>query len=108
MSEKVVSRKLYLIVFLTLLFLTYLTTQISFFDLGYFNTAASVGIAVTKATLVLLFFMHVKYSESAVRVAVVAGIFWLGVLLLLALSDYLARGVLPILNGYNTPGYPLH
>ncbi|PWT88868.1 MAG: oxidase [Acidobacteria bacterium] len=108
MAHTIVSRKRYFVVFVVLLFMTFATTAISFVDLGFLNTAAAVGIAIFKATLVALFFMHVRYSENVVRVAVIAGLFWLCVLLSLALSDYYSRPVLQILSGYNTPGYPQH
>jgi cytochrome c oxidase subunit 4 len=73
------------------MFCTYLTWQVAYFDLGPFNTVAALGIALFKATLVVLFFMHVKYSSRLTWAVVLGSIFWLGILLALTLSDYLTR-----------------
>jgi cytochrome c oxidase subunit 4 len=70
---------------------TYLTVQIAFFDLGAVNTIAALGIAVLKATLVVLFFMHVKYSTKLTWVVVLGGLFWLGILLTITMTDYTTR-----------------
>ena len=52
-----------------------------------------MGIAVTKATLVVLFFMHVRYSSRLTWVIVVSGFFWLGIMFLFTLSDYVEQPV---------------
>ena len=65
--------------------------QIAFVDLGPLNTVAALAIAVFKATLVVLFFMHVKYSTRLTWAVVVGSVFWLGILLVLTMSDYLTR-----------------
>jgi cytochrome c oxidase subunit 4 len=70
---------------------TYLTVQIAFFDLGPFNTVAALAIACFKATVVVLFFMHVKYSTRLTWAVVIGSVFWLGILLVLTFSDYLTR-----------------
>jgi cytochrome c oxidase subunit 4 len=92
MTGHVVPRRTYFIIYIVLLICTYLTWQVAVFDLGAMNTVAAIGIAGLKATLVVLFFMHVKYSERGTRVMVVAGVFWLGILLALTMGDYLTRG----------------
>jgi cytochrome c oxidase subunit 4 len=56
------------------------------------NTVAAMTIAVLKAVVVVLFFMHVKYSTRLTWVVVIGGVFWLGILLVLLFSDYLTRG----------------
>jgi cytochrome c oxidase subunit 4 len=66
--------------------------QIAFLDLGAMNTVAALAIATFKAVLVILFFMHVKYSTRLTWAVVLGGIFWLGILLTLTMSDYLTRG----------------
>ena len=71
--------------------LTLITVWISSIDLGSLNTVAALAIAAFKATLVVLFFMHVKYSTRLTRLAVIGGLYWLGILLALTLSDYLTR-----------------
>jgi cytochrome c oxidase subunit IV len=83
-------------VFGALLGLTLLTVAVAFVDLGPLNTIMALTIAVGKATLVLLFFMHVRYSSHVIWVAVGAGAFWVGMLLVLTMSDYLTRGWLPV------------
>ena len=62
-----------------------------FFDLGPLNTIAALGIAVFKATLVVLFFMHVRYSSRLTWAVVIGSVFWLGILLALTMADYLTR-----------------
>ena len=68
-----------------------LDAVLAFLDLGPFNTVAALVIAVFKATLVVLFFMHVKYSTRLTWAVVVGSVFWLGILLVLTMSDYLTR-----------------
>jgi len=90
-EHHVVPRKIYYTIFGILMLCTYLTVQIAFFDLGELNTVAALGIAVLKATLVVLFFMHVKYSTRLTWAVVAGSIFWFGILLTLTMSDYLTR-----------------
>jgi len=91
MTEHVVPAKVYCVIFGSLIVLTTLTVYIAFFDLGFFNTVAALTIAVIKALLVILYFMHVRYASSLVRVFVAAGFFWLAILLVFTFSDYLTR-----------------
>ena len=93
MTEHIVPKKVYYLVFATLMALTYLTVQAALFDLGPFNAIAAVTIAVIQAVLVVLFFMHVRYGIHLTWVVVLVGVFWLGILLALTLSDYLTRGL---------------
>ena len=75
-----------------LLVLTVVTAAVSFVDLGSFNTIVALVIASFKAVLVVLFFMHVKYtSEKMTKVVIVSAIFWLLILLSLSLADYATR-----------------
>ena len=90
-GERIVPTRVYYAIFGILLLCTYLTVQIAFFDLGVLNTIAAVTIAVLKATLVVLYFMHLKYSARLTWVAAIAGVFWLGILLALTFGDYLTR-----------------
>lgn len=98
MSEHVVPRKVYYAVFAALLVLTAITTAVAFVDLGPWNTVVALGIAFVKATLVALFFMHVKYSPRLTQVVVAGGLFWLAILIVLTLSDFVSRGWLPVLQ----------
>ena len=91
MSEHILPTRVYYTIFGVLMLCTYLTVQMAFIDLGAFNTVAALVIAVFKATLVVLVFMHVKYSSRLIWVIVIASMFWLGILLVLTMSDYLTR-----------------
>jgi cytochrome c oxidase subunit 4 len=92
MPDHIVPTRVYYVVFAALMAGTYLTVQAAYFDLGAFNTVVAVGIAVIKATLVVLFFMHAKYSTRLTWGAVAGSLFWLGILFVLTFSDYLTRG----------------
>jgi cytochrome c oxidase subunit 4 len=81
----------YYIIYAMLMFCTYLTWQVAYFDLGPFNTVAALGIAVFKALLVVLVFMHVRYSPKLTWAVAIGSIFWLGILLVLTMADYLTR-----------------
>ena len=98
MSEHIVPPRVYFAVFAALIVLTATTTAISFLDLGPWNTVVALGIAFLKATLVVLFFMHVKYSPRLTQIVIAGGLFWLAILLALTLSDFMTRGWLPILR----------
>ena len=91
MTGHIVPTRVYYTIFAILMFCTYLTVQIAFFDLGPLNVVAALVIAVFKATLVILFFMHVKYSTKLTWAVVIGSVFWLGILLTLTMSDYLTR-----------------
>jgi len=91
-SEHTVSVGIYLLIGITLLILTGATTAIAFVNLGPFNAAVALTIATIKALLVILFFMHVKYThEKMTRAVVVSGFFFLAILLALSMSDYMTR-----------------
>ena len=92
MSEHILPTRVYYVIFGILMVCTYLTWQIAYFDLGPFNTIAALAIAIFKAVLVILFFMHVKYSSRLTWVVVIGAVFWLGILLTLTMGDYLTRG----------------
>ena len=89
--EHIVPTRVYYTIFAILMLCTGLTVWVAFLDLGALNTVAALAIAVFKATLVVLFFMHVKYSTRLTWAVVAGSIFWLGILLVLTMSDYLTR-----------------
>jgi cytochrome c oxidase subunit 4 len=91
MSNHIVPRRTYYVIFLVLMICTAITVAVAYFDLGPLNTIVALTIAVFKATLVVLFFMHVKYSTRLTWAVVVGSVFWLGILLALTLGDYLTR-----------------
>ena len=92
MSDHVVSLRTYFAVFISLLVGTGLTVLAASVDMKWLNTPIALTIAVIKATLVILFFMHVKYSSRLTQVIVAASLFWLGIMLTFTLSDYFFRG----------------
>jgi cytochrome c oxidase subunit 4 len=92
MPEHIVSIKTYAIVLTALLVLTATTCAVSFIDMGKMNAVVGVAIAFAKASLVALIFMHLRYSRRLMRVVAAAGLFWLGILIALTMSDYLTRG----------------
>jgi cytochrome c oxidase subunit IV len=97
MAEHVVSRKTYMVVWVALMALMVLTAGLSRIDLGQWSTVVAMAIAVIKAVLVILFFMHVRYEDQKITwVVVVAGFFWLGILLALTMTDYVTRGILGV------------
>ena len=91
MPDHIVPRRVYYTVFAVLMVGTYLTVQAAYLDLGPLNTVVALGIAVIKATLVVLFFMHVKYGTRLIWTVAAGSVFWLGILFLLTFSDYLTR-----------------
>jgi cytochrome c oxidase subunit 4 len=94
MSEHIVSKKLYFVIFGALMVLTFLTVWVATIDLGALNTPVALAIAVTKAVLVVLYFMHVRYSSRLTWVVVAGGFLWLIIMVGLTMSDYLTRGFL--------------
>lgn len=91
MSGRAISPSTYYQVFGTLIVLTFLTIGISFLELGKWHMVAGLTIAVCKAVLVALFFMHLLASSRLTWVVVGGALFWLGILLTLTLADYLTR-----------------
>jgi len=91
MSVHVIPKRIYFLIFAVLLILTSITVKVSFYDYGPWNTIIALGIAVTKATLVVLYFMHLRYSERLTKIVVLAGVFWFVILIALTLNDYLTR-----------------
>jgi|SRR5579871_1699262 len=95
MSEHIVTKKQYGVIFLILMILTLTTTWASYFDLGKLNVVVALVIATIKASLVVLFFMHVFWSSKLNKLVVVSGVAWLALLLWLTLTDIFSRGWLP-------------
>ncbi|HWR36126.1 MAG TPA: cytochrome C oxidase subunit IV family protein [Clostridia bacterium] len=91
MSEPVATVKTFMGVFVTLLILTGITVAVSLINLGPFSAVIALTIATIKALLVVLFFMEVRYSPKITMAVIIAGIFWLGILLALSMTDYLSR-----------------
>jgi cytochrome c oxidase subunit 4 len=92
-SEHVVPVRVYVTIFALLIALTAVTTSVAFVDLGRLNVVILLTIAVTKATLVILYFMHVRYSDRLTWIVVASGFAWLLLLIGLTMSDILTRAL---------------
>ena len=92
MSGHVAPKSMYYAVFLALMVGTALTVAAAFVDLGVLNNVVMLAIAITKATLVVLYFMHVRWSTRLTWVIAASGFFWLLILFGLTMQDYLTRG----------------
>ena len=90
-EHHIVSPVTYLIIFFSLLVGTALTIAASYWDVGPWNPVIAIAIACAKATLVVLFFMHIKYSSKLMKLTVGAGLFTFLVLVGMSLSDYFTR-----------------
>ena len=90
-AHHIVSPAVYAMIFGVLMVGTLLTVGASMVNLGPFNAPIAIGIAVTKAVFVVLFFMHVKYSSRLVKLTVAAGFFTFLVLVMMSLLDYVSR-----------------
>ena len=92
MTAPVLPRRIYFTIFGILIACTALTAAVAYVDLPFgLNNVAALGIAVFKATLVVLFFMHVKYSTRLTTLVIVGSVFWFGILVALTMGDYLTR-----------------
>jgi len=96
MNQHSVSVRTNIAVFAALLILLLVTIQAAYIDLGSMNTVIALAIAVCKAILIMLFFMHVRQGNRLIWVFAGAAFLWLGLLIALSMSDYLTRGWLGI------------
>lgn len=85
------SIKPYVMVTVALFVLLIITVGAAYINLGAFNTPVAMLISLSKATLIVLFFMHVRGSNPLIQVFVLIGFFWLGIMITLTLSDFLTR-----------------
>jgi cytochrome c oxidase subunit 4 len=86
----------YVKILLALLVATGVTTAVARVDLGGFSVVVALGIASMKMVLVALFFMHIRHSTKLTRLVVLGGLLWLGILLLLTMTDFATRGILGV------------
>ena len=97
MSEHIVYPRVYITIFLVLLVGTILTVVAAFRDFpGPLNAVLALTIAAVKATFVVLYFMHVRYSPRLIALIIAAALFWMAILFALTISDYSTRYWLPI------------
>jgi cytochrome c oxidase subunit 4 len=116
-EEHIVSPVIYLIVLVLLMLLLTLTLIAAFVDLdkviagpnhsgtAYWNMTVAILIAICKAALIILFFMHVKYGSRLTWAFAMAGFVWLGIMMTLSMSDYFTRGY-PAGSPKSSPNYP--
>ena len=90
-AHHIVTPAVYSMVFGALLLGTALTVVAAYIDLGILNPVVALGIACTKAVIVILFFMHVKYQSGLIKMTVGAGFFSFLILITMTLSDYISR-----------------
>lgn len=97
MSEYIVSVRIYFVIFLVLLVGTGVTAWVAFYDFpGPLNAVVALTIACVKAGLVVLYFMHLRYSARLTWVVFLGALFWLAIMFALTFSDYSTRDWLPI------------
>ena len=106
MAGHISPKSVYYTIFGSLMVLTAITVAVAFINLGALNFPVALGIAILKATLVILFFMHVKYSSRLTKLVCGTAFFFLIVLFGLTMSDYLSRGwfTAPAPNGTTGAG----
>jgi cytochrome c oxidase subunit IV len=96
MSEQIVYPRVYITIFLVLMVGTGLTVLAAFRDFpGPLNAVVALTIAVVKATFVVLYFMHVRYSQRLIWLVIGSALFWLAIMFALTISDYWTRAWLP-------------
>jgi cytochrome c oxidase subunit 4 len=101
MAHRTISVTTYVIVCALLVLLTVLTVAVSFIPVaGYWHIVIGLAIAVCKASLVVLFFMHVLLSDRVTWAVIAVSGFWLGILLVLTLGDYFTRNMIPFVPGH--------
>jgi len=90
-SEHIVLPKIYVAIFAALMLGTGITVWAAFQNFHQFNIVIALVIASIKATLVVLYFMHARYSPKRTQLVIVCSVFWLAILLALTLADYDTR-----------------
>jgi cytochrome c oxidase subunit 4 len=105
MSGHISPKSTYYTIFGLLMVLTAVTVGVAFVNLGALNFPVAIAIAITKASLVVLFFMHVKYSSQLTKLFVSMAFFFLMILFGLTMTDYLSRGFQNYPGGAGGPGY---
>ncbi len=108
MSQQIVPVKTYIFVFASLIGLTILTTGVALINLGPFNTVAALVIAFSKMLLVVFFFMNLRHSGSLIKVVLLAGFFWLALLIVLTSTDYRSRSWTPAPDAWSTTAPATH
>ncbi len=90
-GHHIVSWRVYLTIFVLLCALTGVTVAVATYDFGTLNLLVALGIAITKATLVVLYFMHARYSGKLPALVIAASVAFFFILVFLTLTDYVSR-----------------
>jgi cytochrome c oxidase subunit IV len=106
-GHHVVSPKIYALILAFLLIGTWVTVEAAKINLGRWNIVLALAIATTKMSLVILFFMHGKYSPKRTQLVIAAGFFWLAIMLGLTMTDYTTRNPEPSRSA-NPPAITIH
>ncbi len=96
MDEPITSVRTYMLSAVALLLLLALTVGLSYAPIGRWHVVAALAIAAAKAILIVLFFMHGRFSTGVIRIAIVGGLLWFGILFVGTLNDYLTRAWLGV------------
>lgn len=91
MSQHVIPQKVYYLVFVTLILLTLVTVDVAFYNLGFLSLFIALGIATVKATIVAMYFMHLRYNLKLTWLFAGAGLLWLFIMFVLTIADYVTR-----------------
>ena len=91
MSQHVIPQRVYYLIFVTLILLTLVTVDVAFYNFGFLNIYIAMAIATVKATIVALYFMHLRYNPRLTWLFAGAGLLWLLILFVLTIADYITR-----------------
>lgn len=91
MSQHVVPQKVYYLIFVTLILLTLVTVDVAFYNFGFLNIYIAMAIATVKATIVAMYFMHLRYNPKLTWLFAGAGLLWLVIMFVLTFADYITR-----------------
>lgn len=91
MSHVVIPQKVYYLVFVTLILLTLVTVDVAFYNFGFLNISIAMAIATVKATIVAMYFMHLRYNPKLTWLFAGAGLLWLFIMFVLTIADYMTR-----------------
>jgi cytochrome c oxidase subunit 4 len=95
-AHHIVPKRIYFAVFFALIVLTWVTTFVSRVDLGRWNIFVALAIAILKASLVVLFFMHIWYSSKLTKMIICCAVFWLILMLFITMTDIWTRNLMGV------------
>jgi cytochrome c oxidase subunit 4 len=99
-GHHIVQPKTYAVILLALFLLTGITVSVAFVNIGPFNDLVAMSVACTKTLLVVLFFMHLRYSSKLTQLVAGAAFLWFAIMIVLLLSDFWSRNWIPAPQGW--------